>query len=372
MMRLDHEELSYSVKNISDASFLVASARTVMFDFADACCFEFEDVLVDALEADMLQLGADPSPALKPQKMQNFKSGKTYDVVFLVANNIRKLSNMVALMDSYKIKASATYAYVFGSYVHDLKYIKLPGARRHIPRYKRLQKIDHFFGAIKENIPILSELFDKPFHYSPMAVDVLKVAGDDQQRYISINGFGRQETNLNNLLADTFNRPSSPHIYQHTNAIKLTSLVDWKRHRDLFWHTLRSSQISLAFDSLYFNQNGLSKHSFVGPRWYESLATGTVIAGHAPTGEENESLLDWDKSTINLPSNPQKGMQKLLELLAEPEALRKIGRENIRQMHLKHDWRYRIGKMLSETGMPVPTALDNQLKLLTRNAKNFE
>lgn len=371
MMRIDHEELSFGVKNRTDAPYLVATARGVMSDFADACCFEFEDVLMDALQADVLHLGVNSSSLPVSSEMVLFKPKKTYDIVFLVANNFRKLSEMIALMDRHQIKATATYAYVFGSYVHGLKYINLPGARKYIPRYKRLQKIDHFFGGIKENIPILSDLFDKPFHYSPMAVDVLKVAGDNQKRFISVNGFGRQETNLNNLLADTFNQPSSNFIYQHTNAIKLTSLVDWKRHRDLFWHSLRSSQLSLAFDSLFFNPGGGAKHSFVGPRWYEGLATGTVIIGHAPTGEENESLLDWDQSTINLPSNPEKGLQKILELLAEPDFLRKIGRENIRQMHLKHDWRYRIENMLNVTGIPAPSALDKQLELLKENSESF-
>ncbi|MBL4907891.1 MAG: glycosyltransferase family 1 protein [Sneathiella sp.] len=352
-------------------NFLVVSARAIYTEYADACSFEFEDAIIDSLQADLLELSNIPSVKTQTTGENRDKYNKEYDIVFLVANNFRKLAKMYALLEKYKIPAKKTYAYVFGAYIHELKYLTLPGARHFIPRYRRICQIDHIFVPFKENQPVLANLFDLPFHYSPMAVDVLKVAGDHPSRFISVNGFGRQEPMLNDLLAATFNKPGSPYIYQHTNAIISPGMKNWQQYRELFWHSLRNSQLSLTFDSLYHNPNGRSQHSFVGPRWYESLAAGAVVVGQSPKTEEALALLDWRDATIDLPDDPERALKKIMELLDSPDDLRQIGNRNTQQMFLKHDWRYRIEKMLIETGFPRVQSLDRQIQELKERSKNI-
>ncbi|GLQ07896.1 glycosyltransferase [Sneathiella chinensis] len=351
------------------SKLLMVSARDVFSDFADCCAFELEDTIHEALDADFLLLGKQHfSPSSTNLNKNGFNNRKEYDAVFIVTNNFRKLAITIQMMEKLGIQAKQTAAYVFGAYVHDLQYFHLPAAKHLLPRYTALKKVDHFFGPIPETLSALSNMLDRPFHYSPIAVDVLNVAHEGQERWISVNGFGRQEPGVNNLLADTMNRPGSPHVYFHTNSMVSAGLLDWKRYREQFWHLLRMSRLSLTFDALFYNPGNRAKHSFVGPRWYESLATGTVVIGQAPKTDEAKALLDWDNATVDLPENPAKAVDYILGMLSAPEELDRIGQENIRQMRQRHDWRYRIKDMLESLEIEQPGILQEQIAMLRRQA----
>ena len=232
--------------------------------------------------------------------------------------------------------------------------------------------MDFIFGGIEENIIPIAEIFnDVSLRYAPMAVDIMKINAGKQERTIDVSGFGRQEVHISNCLADTFNQPGSERFYYHTNWLAASGLSDRQRYRDMFWHILRRSKLSLSFDTLYWNPGNRSPNSYVNPRWYESLGAGTVVVGQRPTCDNVDELLDWEDSTINLPEEPEQAVEAIIKLLDEPDKIEEISKRNLVNMHRKHDWRYRIKSMFSAMSLPIPDRLNDQISELQKRADSF-
>jgi hypothetical protein len=236
-----------------------------------------------------------------------------------------------------------------------------------------LKQVDFIFTGIQQDIARLDSGLEIYVHYIPMAVDVLKIAAKpDDQRPIAINGIGRQEPKISRIIADTFNKPDSNYFYYHTSSIQIKRITDWVRYRDMFWHVLRNSNLSLAFDSLYYNPTGQRKHSYVGPRWYESLGAGNIVVGIAPKSPDKDTLLNWENATIELPGEPSTALEKVISILENPEFLQKTIRTNLIEMNRRHDWRYRIADIFKITKLEITPKLTKQLALLQQRALDFK
>jgi len=344
------------------SKFLIISGRNHFNKIADALSIELEDVLVDCLDADVYYLGEQASEQI---------ADKNYQVIFIAVNNFSQVIETQRLLDKTPISGEVKCAYIFGGYVHTIVSLFSPLRQRISRNYKALKQIDHIFTGVEENVRILADGLKIPVHYCPIAVDVLKIAAEVTHRPIAINGFGRQEPEISNTIADHFNRPGSNQIYFHTNFLKSTGFSDRERYRKMFWHILRQSKLSLAFDSLYYNPNGHAKHSFVGPRWYESLGAGNVVIGVAPRCPSAAKLLNWQDATIDLPQEPSLALDFITQILSDDEYIQAISRRNLKEMNRKHDWRHRISLMLNAISIELPKRLNEQLEQLDRRSALF-
>jgi glycosyltransferase involved in cell wall biosynthesis len=97
-------------------------------------------------------------------------------------------------------------------------------------------------------------------------------------------------------------------------------------------------------------------------RWFEAGASGCVIVGKRPSTPLVDDLLDWENSTIELPSDGEEAVEKIKELLKRPDRLGEISKRNYQQKLRRHDWRWRIKQMLELLKTPVPTKLNAQLQ----------
>jgi hypothetical protein len=342
--------------------FLVVSGRNHFNKIADALSFELEDTLVDCLEADMFLLGSTSSKEFEHS---------SYEALFIAVNNFSQLVEIQRLLEKTNIKSDLRCAYVFGGYIHTVEHFFNPLKRRFSKNYKALNKIDHIFTGILNNIQTLNDGLNIPVHYCPMAVDVLKIAAEVSPRPIAINGFGRQETKISNMIADTFNRAKSDKVYFHTNYLSNSGFIDRERYRKMFWQILRQSKLSLAFDSLHFNPTGHAKHSFVGPRWYESLGAGNVVVGIAPKCTSAAELLDWPDATIDLSEEPKQALEQVVQLLSDENKIVKICRRNLHEMNRKHDWRHRIDLIFDTLNLKKTERLSVQLEELQSRSQKF-
>lgn len=340
------------------SDYLVIRSDSHFARIADACTFELEQALADGLGTDVYSVGAKTSAPTR-----------TYKAVFICANDFKDLAQIVDLVDKAGIKAEMRIGYIFAGYLHRARKMMNPVAQLLWKRYKLLASLDAIFVGNENFVTPISEGLKIPMHYLPMAANVHDVNARLGNRPIAVTGFGRQEPKVASLLSDTFNRPESDRLFYSTNYIRSTALIDWRRYRATFWQILRQSKLSMAFDQLYYNPSGTNEIAYVGPRWFEGLAAGTVIIGKAPRTPDTKRLLDWEDATIDLPDEAEPAVQAICDLLDDLPRVEAAIRRNLVHMNLRHDWRHRAFDMLGTLGLDVPQNLADQIGALKDRAE---
>lgn len=335
---------------------LILSNRVPVTSLAEACAFDLEDAFADAVGADIWPV--------RNRKAE--PKGRDYDLVIAAGTSYLEVEDALRLAGTAK-RGALTVGYLFGAYASVLtkKRPARPYSRRLKPKLWWLKRLDHLFVGMRENVDLLAGALGVPVTYVPMAADMKAVAARPFQargdRPIAVAGYGRQHPKFASELGRRLNRPGSDELFYHTNWVRSGAATDRLRYREMFWQILRQSRVALAFDHLFADPGQRGELSYVGPRWFESLAAGCVVAGIAPHSEEAGRLLDWTDATIDLPEDPEAGAEALIALLADEERLRAASAETLRQMRLRHDWRHRLRDMLETLGMdaaPVAPAIE--------------
>ena len=342
------------------SDYLVIRGERFFNRIADACTFEMEGAFADGLGADVYTLGLDEPP-----------TGKRYKAAFYFANSFKVMSEAVEEIGKQAVNADMSVGYIFAGYLHKAKPMMNPAARLLWKRYKLLRKLDTIFLGTEKFVDPISEGLRIPMHYLPMAADVRNVGAGPGSRMISITGFGRQDKAISDLLSDRFNRPDSERFYYNTNYINSKGLVDWRRYRAMFWHVLRNSELSLAFDQLHTNPTGefeaqLRRAALVRrPRGRKCRCRkGTQIA-------RQSRLLDWEDATIELPDAAEPAVQAICDLLGDRPRVEAAIHRNLVQMNRRHDWRHRARDMLVTLGLEVPGTLSDQIGEMSRHADSL-
>jgi hypothetical protein len=92
----------------------------------------------------------------------------------------------------------------------------------------------------------------------------------------------------------------------------------------------------------------------ISARFYEGAAAGTVMIGEAPLTEEFKRQFDWRDAVIHVPFDSPDIGRILAELDGDPERLRVVRRNNVREAALRHDWLHRIQVVFDSLGL-TPT-----------------
>ena len=115
-------------------------------------------------------------------------------------------------------------------------------------------------------------------------------------------------------------------------------------------HEHRGMLATLLKHSRYFiaNRSYVNKPEFtagrdeISARFYEGAAAGTVMIGEAPRTEEFKQQFDWPDAVIHLPFDSPDIGRILADLNGDPERLRAVRRNNVREAAQRHDWLHRI------------------------------
>jgi len=301
----------------------ILSLRNIEKTPAMSCVVEFEDVVVSSMDAKLLLVGEEIASA--------------NSILFLAAISIYSIDNVLRTINVSKF--SAIYAYLFDPFNnyndHSLKIRKLISSH-----YRSIHKLSHLFVPFRESVDSFHVLYDIPVSYVPLAADVIGKGGYDPHKIIDVNGYGRQPTELCQLLSERFNQRHSNRVFHHTNCASIGKINDFYAHRRLFWHLLRKSKIALVFDATYTAPNSFP-FSFIPQRLSESFAAGCVIAGIRPSSQDMNELFNWPDAFIDLPDDVF-GMFDSIESILQNYDLETIGRRNYAECLARHDWRHRL------------------------------
>lgn len=351
---------------MKELQVLVISGRADHVRLSDACAYDAEDVAVMALDADMFTSETDIDTLA-----ERYDLAIIFAVSFGLAADIQK-----RLLNSVRKRIEGpVLAYVFGAYGANVVGTRHPFRSIVGPRKTKFSEFDRIYLGISDDTEQIAYSLNTRTRYLPMAANVLGAAARPYQgpgdRPIALNAFGRQKKDILEAFCDRLNRPESSEIVYYTNLVKSGDAVDLVRYRAMFWQLLRQSRLSAAFDHFFANEGG-ARLSYVGPRWFEALAAGTVVIGRAPPTPDRKLLLDWRDATIDLSADPTAATEELLALLDDDMRIQTASRRNLVHMSRRHDWGHRLAEIVEVEGFSRPTSLKRHLERLEMNAATFE
>lgn len=334
---------------------------------AQGCVNEFEDVLADSVGATL----ACPGSELESVAFVEHAPAGTADL-FVAGLTIGHVVETLRRARGWRRRFRRVYAYVFDSIFPPTE-LERSAFRRSISRFSRtVSALDHLFLTCRPAVEAGASCYGIPVSYMPLATDVEKFGSMQPARPITVNGYGRQHSAHLEALADAYNRNDTDRSVHFTSHLSGMVIADPVRHRAFFWKMLAMSRIALAYDILRVDGGRKLPYTFVGQRWFESLAAGCVVVGYRPQCVEAEELLNWPDATIESPEEPEAFLRFIEDLLADHHRLDAIRVSNYCNMAAAHDWGHRIEVMLRALELEPTDALRGRLLRLERLARSSE
>jgi hypothetical protein len=350
---------------------LLLSQRRIADVVAYCLAYEFEDVLAAVTEAQ--RIDATDLPALK-------FSRRAYKLARL-ASGSPTLARQLVPYPRNKVILERDFELFFPIFTlsHELYSLAMiPNWRQRcrkaacfitevlsdsLPAYlfELLSAFDHIFIGSSRSVKDVARITGRPCTYLPLAVDVPRFtpASLDQPRPIDVCNIGRRSPVTHQALLDDAERRQSFYYYDTVAATGAdlkhrTFRVDSPHeHRRMLATLLKHSRYFIA-NRGYVNLPDTTGGDQISARFYEGAAAGTVMIGEAPRMEEFKQQFDWPDAVIHLPFDSPDIGRILADLNGNPERLRAVRRNNVREAARRHDWLHRISVVFDTLGL-APT-----------------
>jgi hypothetical protein len=354
------------------SNVLLLSQRRIA-DLAAFClAYEFEDTF--AAVTDAQRIDATDLPALE-------FSRRAYKLARL-AGGSPKLARQVVPFPRTKVLLEHDFELFFPVFNHTYELYSLatiPNWRQRcrkaacfisevwsdaLPQYllELLSEFDHVFIGHCHPVNDVARITGRPCTYLPLAVDVPRFAPalPHQPRPIEVCNLGRRSDVTHQALLDDAERRESFYYFDTVAASGAdlkhrTFRVDSPReHRRMLATLLKHSCYYIANRSYVNKPDFTAGREEISARFYEGAAAGTVMIGEAPRTEEFIRQFDWQDAVIHLPFDSPDIGRFLADLNRDPERLRALRSNNVRQAAQRHDWLHRILVVLDTLGL-APT-----------------
>ena len=251
-----------------------------------------------------------------------------------------------------------------------------------LPEYllELLSAFDHVFLGYRHSVKDIARITGRPCTYLPLAVDVPRFApaSCDQPRPIEVCNIGRRSPVTHQALLDDAERRQSFYYYD-TMAASGAGLKDRTFHVDSP-HEHRRMLAALLKRSCYYiaNRSYVNRPEFtagrdeISARYYEGAAAGTVMIGEVPRTEEFKQQFDWPDAVIHAPFDFPDIGRILADLNGDPERLRAVRRNNVREAAQRHDWLHRIQVVFDTLGLAPTEKMRVRAKRLEQIASQAE
>ena len=328
---------------MASRSVYVLSLSALCPNPAQGCVDELDAVFAELTDATVLR----PRSARELETMLDALPAQQASL-FVAAISLSEPINLLKEVPNWRRPFKRAACYVFDAWISDAKLAE-PAWRRRLSRFhKAVAQFDHIFVSNPGAVARFQSVFGVEASHVAMAADVKRFGSSSGCRPITVNGYGRTHTVHVSALAAAYNHKDSGRSLYHTNHMVIGSTSNLVEHRLFFWKMLTLSRIALAYDPVVVDPSQRKfPYSFVGQRWYESLAAGCVVVGIRPRCAEADELLYWKDATLEVPERPDDVLRFIDDLLLDSDRLDAIRVSNYRHMLGSHDWSYRVETMLA-------------------------
>lgn len=247
-----------------------------------------------------------------------------------------------------------------------------------LPEYllRSLQDFDQIYLCANP-VAEVARLSGRPCSYLPLGVDTLALCPypESPARSIDVLGIGRRSPLTHQVLLSLARERSLFYYYDtiRTNRVadaaqQLTfSVTEPREHRLKLGNLLKRSRYYLASKGRV-NEARAAQIDEVSSRFFEGAAAGTIMIGDPPTTGPYVELFDWPDVVIRSPFDDPDIGERIAELDADPARCSRIRRDNMIQVLRRHDWVYRLRRILEESGLPIPDSVIEREAALSRRA----
>jgi hypothetical protein len=247
-----------------------------------------------------------------------------------------------------------------------------------MPQYllELLSAFDHIFLGFRHSVQDVARITGRPCSYLPLAVDVTRFipSSIDQPRPINVCNIGRRSPITHRALLEECGRQQSFYYYDTVAASGADSKQRTFRvdnpceHRMILAAILKRSSYYVAHRSRVNEPEFTAGRDEISARFYEGAAAGTVMIGEAPRTEEFKRQFEWPDAVIPVPFDSPDIGRILAELNNDPERLRTVRRNNVREAALRHDWLHRIQVVFDALGIAPTEEMRARTKQLSQIA----
>jgi Glycosyl transferases group 1 len=366
----------YARRSPSDARVLLFSMRNLTRHVSRCGGYEFEDVIFDCDDVDMLApvgyrpRGRNPITrrigAMLLQRGRPFEReirvAKEYELFFAFCMNphdLRCLNHIKGLHDRCRRSVC-----VIGE-IWPSRMAEYSGA------LKALRNFDQIFSTLYSSVDLIAESTGRPCHFLALGTDALRFCPfpDNPARSIDVYNMGRRAEDEHRALLACAERGKMFYVY---DTVADFDVRNTREHRVLLANLVKRSRYFITrpakFKSLA-ETNGIQE---MGARLFEGAAGGAVMMGNPPRCTAYNICFDWPDAVIPTGSDDKQILASIAELDAQPQRLLQIRQNNIIHSLRRHDWAYRWRQTLDCVGLPATTRLVEREKCLNQVAEAVE
>ncbi|MGL5874383.1 MAG: glycosyltransferase [Xenococcaceae cyanobacterium] len=343
----------------SESRVLILSQRNLVDQVANSCLYDFEDLVCEFDNVDILAPQNSWSICRKTSRIRSFlprsidiekiftpfthqfNLEKEYDLLFVVVDNAWQLITLNSLKNWQK-KCKKIVCYIveiWDKEINDWKIIQ------------DLQKFDHIFLGVNHCTKKLALATNKPCTYLPPAVNTIQFCAypNIDRRNIDICYLGRRSPITHQSIIEYATKNNRFYYY---DTAKNMRVANHQEHRNLYANIVKRSRYFIAnyakIDQLH-ETHGIQE---IGARFFEGVAAGTVLLGQPPATETFKHYFDWQDAIVPMPFNVSDVGETIDSLERQSDRLEKISRNNTCNALLRHDWLYRWQTVLNSINIP--------------------
>jgi hypothetical protein len=225
-----------------------------------------------------------------------------------------------------------------------------------------LQQFDHIILPYKQSAHALSEVLDRPCHYIPRAVDVIRFSPYPlkPERVIDVLSIGRRWEGIHRSLLHL--GQTGRLFYMHDTVMDGGDqrMQDMSQHRTMLANLIKRSCFFMVAPGKMLDQRETQGQMEPGMRYFEGAAGGAVLIGQAVDTDAFRALFDWPQAVIPLGPDGSDAGEIIGGLKRQPELLRNISGRNAARCAERHDWMHRWEAILQIAGMKSTSGLEER------------
>lgn len=228
-----------------------------------------------------------------------------------------------------------------------------------------LRNFDHVFVSSFGTVEALSKAIDKPCHWLPGGVDVLRFSPypTTVPRVVDVYSIGRRCEAIHRELYRAAQRRSIFYLYD-TFEGSLLDVYDHRQHRDLLSNVARRSRYFMVAPGKVNLPGETRGQEEIGRRYYEGAAAGAVMIGQVPNSDSFCKMFPWPDAVIKIEPDGSDVMDVIEQLNSAPEHALAMSQRNSMEALLRHDWVYRWKELFQIVGLePLPAMKAREQRL---------
>ncbi len=368
-----------TVSTNSQPRVLIPSLREIREQAANACLYEFEDVISSVDHVDLLNLKHDFPHSRRIYRLAKYgtKSEKfasavasfspqlelqrDYDLLFLILDNPWQ-TWLLNGIKNWRDRCRFVACYIVELWEKDLEDWQLLQGP--------FENLDHIFLGHNHCVDALSKRINRPCSYLPPAVDAGLFSPLSLQsiRGVDVCYIGRRSPEVHRSLKELMSEQDFFYYYDTASRQKL-NIDNPKEHRMLLANLFKRSRYTVVHFAKFNRPESTGGEQEIGYRFFEGAAAGTVMLGTPPKTEIFRQLFDWPDAVIDVDVDNGDIVNLIADLDAKPELLARIRRDNVVNALQRHDWLHRWRQVLATLNLPQTSdmqARDQYLKGLSK------